>query len=243
MKNWKKTIAKYNTEARNFDNADGLVVRDDYNGGGFIGSRMAGNFIGEQSYADGGQAMGGDIFSRLDDGNKFYTVVVTNTETSGSAINAVVFGANQYSGSTQPNAGVTVDVQESSHAEARAASQTEPFWVNGLRYLTETTSQLNNQVLTIQKRTSNGAINSVIFRPLSFKTASQNQNLQVDAPGYKFMVDGNTSIIVPVEANETVTLILQLGGRFNAANAVNGKSALEIANQRELATGLVTVVK
>jgi hypothetical protein len=236
MKNWKNSVKKYALESRNFDNADGSgLVRDS-----FIGQN---NYIGE-SYANGQNApMGGDVFSYLNDGNKYYTAVITNTETTGDAITAIVFGANQYSGSTQANAGVTVTIQESSHAEARAASQTEPFWVNGLRYRTSTTSQINNQVLTIQKRTSNGEINSVIFRPLSFLTSYQQQSLQVDAPGYKFLVDGNTSIQVPVEANTNCTLIMQLGGRFNAGNAVQGQSALAVANQKELATGLVQVVK
>lgn len=230
MKNWEKAVAKYKAESQNFNNFEG----------GFVG--QSNGFVGQTSYANGQGAMGGDIFSSLDDGNKYYTVVVTNTETSGAAITAIVFGANQYSGSTQANAGVTVTVQESSHAEARAASQTEPFWVNGLRYQVETAAQLN-QTWTIQKRTSNGEIRSVIFRPNSFKTAYQNQSLQIDAPAYKFLVDGNTSIQVPVIANEEVTITLQLGGRFNAANAVQGASAIEVANQQQLATGLVQVVK
>lgn len=237
MKNWKKAVAKYSLESKNFDNYDGNITSES-----FVGQR-SNSFVG-QSYANGQNApMGGDIFSTLNDANKYYTAVITNTETSGSAITAVVFGANQYSGSTQANAGVTVTIAESSHAEARAASQTEPFWVNGLRYLTTTTTQMNGQILTIQNRTSNGSINSAQFRPLTFRTAYQQQSTQIDAPGFKFGVDGNTSIQVPVIASEVVTLVLQLGGRFNAANAVQGGSALAVASQKELATGLVQVVR
>lgn len=234
MNNWKKAIQKYSLESRNFSNANGLIVKDN-----FVGQRSNG-FIGE-SRAEGG--MGGDTFTFLNDGNKYYTVVIENTNTGGSAVTAIVFGANQYGiNNDQPNAGVTVTVEESSHTQARAASQTQPFWVNGLRYFVETTAQLSN-VITIYKKTSNGEVNSQIFRPLTFKTASQNQSLQIDAPGYKFPVDGDTQIQVPVNPSEQVTLVLQIGGRFNAANAINGQSALEVANQRELSTGLVQIVQ
>lgn len=232
MNNWKKAVAKYSLESRNFNNAEGLVVKDS-----FIGAR---NFVGETSNAEGG--MGGDMYSHISDGNKFYTIVASNTNTA-STVTAVAFGANQYSGSEQPNAGAVVTVSQSSHAEARAASQNSPFWVNGLRYITTTLSQLNSQVLTIQKRDSNGMINSMPFNPLVFKTANQNQSLQIDAPGFKFGIDGNTSIQIPLVASESITLILQVGGRFDAAKAVQGGSALEVASQKELTSGLVQVVR
>lgn len=235
MKNWKNAVAKYSLESKNFDNFTGEQMRDS-----FVGQQ---NSFAGQSYANGQNAgMGGD-FSYLNDGNKYYTIVITNTLTVGAAVTAVIFGANQYGAtSDQPNAGVTVTVQETSHAEARAASQTEPFWVNGLRYEVSAASQLS-QVWTIQNRSSNGVINSWQFRPGVFKTSYQNQSLQIDAPGYKFGVDGNTSIQIPVVANTNATLTLQLGGRFNASNIVQGSSSVEVASQRELATGLVQVVK
>jgi hypothetical protein len=237
MKNWNQAVNKYKLESGNFDNYDGPLYQNNFMG-------QAKSFIGEAHNADGNAGtMGGDIFSNLSDGNKFYTIVVQNTQTTGAAITAVVFGANQYSGSTQPNANVTVTVQESSHAEARAESVMSPFWVNGFRYRTTTSSQMNGQVLTFQKRTSTGEIQQYIFRPLSQFTSYQQQSLQVDAVGYKFLVDGNFSIQVPVIAAETVTLILQLGGRFQPQNIVAGQSSLAVANQSPLQTGLVQVVK
>jgi hypothetical protein len=233
--NWKAAIRKYSLESNGLSNADGLVVKDS-----FVGQA---NFVGESVSNADGNVMGGDMFSRISDGNKYYTIVASNTNTSTSTT-AVAFGANQYSGSEQPS-GVTatVTVAQSSHAEARAASQNSPFWVNGLRYITTTLTQLNSNVLTIQTRYSNGLINSIPFNPLVFKTANQNQSLQIDAPGFKFGIDGNTSIQIPLIASESITLILQVGGRFDAAKAVQGQSAIEVANQRELTSGLVQVVR
>lgn len=235
MKNWKNAVAKYSLESKNFDNFTGEQMRDS-----FVG--QSNSFVG-QSYANGQNSpMGGDAFSYLNDGNKYYTIVITNTQTTGADVTAVIFGANQYSDATQPNAGVTVVVQETSHAEARAASQTEPFWVNGFRYEASNAAQLS-KVWTIQNRSSNGVINSWQVRPNVFKTSYQNQSLQIDAPGYKFGVDGSTSIQIPVAYSQNATLTLQIGGRFNAANIVQGSSSVEVASQRELATGLVQVVK
>lgn len=232
MKKWNQsTVDRYNAESQSFDNFGGGIVQDSY-----IGE----NYIGE-SRADGGASpMGGDIFSKLSDGEKYYTVVVTNTQTSGAAVTAIVFGANQYSGSTQANAGVTVTVQESSHAEVRSESQNSPFWVNGLRYMCATASQLQGQVPTIQRRNSAGVTESVQFRPLSFKTADQQSTTQIDAPNYAFQVDGTVSMQVPVIASEVLTILFQIGGRFNASQSVSGKSPLEVANQRALRTGIVS---
>ncbi len=244
-RSWKDTIKKYSLESKNFDNYDGggsLPISD-----GFIGQKRSASFIGENrnssSYANG-QSMGGDVYSQIADSDKYYTITVTNTNTTGDAQTAVIFGANEFGISNDQDSGtITVDVAESSHTEARGDSIMRPFWVNGLRYSTETTTQLNGQVLTIQYKSSSGDLIQKIFRPLVFKTASQNQSLQVDAPGYKFPVDGNTSIRVPVIASESVTLILQIGGRYDSTKAVEGESALSTASQRELATGIVTVVK
>lgn len=236
MSNWKKAVAKYSAESRNFDNFTGEQMRDS-----FVG-QASNSFVG-QSYANGQNAQMGGDFSYLNDGNKYYTIVITNTQTSGDDVTAVIFGAYQYGASaTQPNAGVTVTVSETSHAEARAASMTEPFWVNGFRYEASNAAQLA-KVWTIQNRSSNGVINSWQVRPNVFKTSYQNQSLQIDAPGYKFGVDGSTSVQIPVAYSQNATLTLQLGGRYSASNIVQGASSVEVASQRELATGLVQVVK
>jgi hypothetical protein len=226
-KNWNRAVAKYNLEAANFSNADG----------NFVG-QVKNNYIGE-SRADG---MGGDMYSQLPDSDKYYTVVCSNTSTS-ATVTAVVFGGSLYSGATQPNAGATVIVDESSHAQVRSQSIAAPFWVNGLRYLTTTANQLNGQVLTIARQSPSGDFSSKIFRPVSFKTASQNQTLQIDAPGYKFGVDGNTYINVPLLPSEQVTIVMQIGGRFDPNAIISGDSALQVANQQQLSSGLVQIVR
>lgn len=229
-KDFQREIAKYHAEAENFDSADGLYS-------GYAGE--SNGYAGEQNNADGMQmSQSGDVFSRISDGERNYTVVITNTNTSGAAINAIVFGADLYSGATQENAGVTVTVQESTHARVRAASQRSPFWVNGIRYITTTNSQMTSQVPKIWRKSSAGGDQSFPFIPLRYRTSYNNITTQIDAPDLKFLVDGATYWEVPVIANETVTIVFQLGGRWDAAKVVQGKSPVEVANQSKLVSGI-----
>lgn len=226
--NYKKAIQQYNMEAQAFDSADGLYSS-------YVGES---NYLGE-SRADGAyQSQAGDVFSKIQDGERIYTIVITNTNSSGGAINAIVFGADLYSGSTQPNAGVTVTIQESSHSQVRAESQRSPFWVNGLRYITTTNSQMTSQVPSITRSTSAGKVETVPFRPLSYRTAYNQITTQIDAPNFKFAVDGSTYWTVPVIANETVTIIMQIGGRYDASKVIDGQSPVKVANQSRLISGI-----
>ena len=227
-RNFNDAVRKYNLEAQRFDSADGL-----YNG--YVGQN---NYAGE-SYASGpASAPVGDVFSKINDGERIYTVVITNTNTSGAAINAIVFGADIYPGAAQANGGVTVTIQESSHSQVRYESQRSPFWVNGLRYITTTNSQMTSQVPTLTRSNSAGRVETVPFRPLSYRTAYNQITTQIDAPDFKFMVDGSTYWTVPVIANETVTMILQIGGRWDAAEVVKGDSPVMVANQSRLISGI-----
>ncbi len=238
MSNWNKARAKYSRLTSNFSSFDGSEMKS-----GFAGQAKS-NFIGQRSAADGSAAMpGADMFSKLEASNQILTVVIQNTQTTGSTTTtAVVFGAYQYSGSTQENTGVSVDVLESSHAQVRAQSINEPFWVIGLRLLVSNTQQLA-QTIQIQYKNPSGDIVTKQFRPLSFRTASQNQSDQIDAPNYSFGIDGSASMRVPMLQNTTATITLLLGGRWNASKAVDGASPLSVGSQTPLNTGLVTIVQ
>jgi hypothetical protein len=222
-KNYKNLIAKYNSEVEAFDSADGL-----YN-----------NYVGNENRADGSySAPSGQGFTKISDGDRLYTVVVTNTNTSGGAVNAIVFGSDLYSGSTQPNPGVTVTVQESSHAQARNESSRSPFWVNGLRYITTTNSQMTSQIPVFYRTSSSGRGEFEPFRPMAYRTAMNNISNQVDADDFQFYIDGSSYIQVPVIANETVTFMLYIGGRVDMGEALKGNSPFKVANQKKLNTGI-----
>lgn len=223
---YKESIKRYNADAMNFDNADGL-----YNS--YVGE----NYVGQD--ADGGMGVADGGAAHIETGDDVYTIVVTNTNTSGAAINAIIFGADLYTGATQPNAGVTVIVDESSHSQVRSESQRSPFWINGLKYITTTTTQMTSQILTFTTQSSAGAVNSVPFRPLTFRTAFQQISTQIDAINTKFLVNGSFYITVPTIANEIITIICKIGGRFSSSGALKGGSAFKVANQAKLPGGFI----
>ncbi len=244
MKNFKSLAAKYRHDAGSMSNADGAGQFKDT----FMGQARTSNYggAGRLSYADGGAPQG--QFSKLPDTQKIYTAVLQNTKTSGAAVTCTLFGANIYGvtddqvGGVNGTNGAYVTIAESSHKQVRGQSMSSPFWVNGLRYLTTTTAQLNGQIGTLVSNDSAGTVNSSQFRPLSYKTAAQNQSLQVDAPTLNFGVDGTTSLTLPVIANETVTIVLQIGGRFTPQNTLDSQSPLQVAAQNPLSTGTTTVI-
>jgi hypothetical protein len=100
-------------------------------------------------------------------------------------------------------------------------------YINGLRYCVSNRDQLNNSLM-FTKYSGFGYIQSVEFRPLAFMTSYQQQALQIDAPGYKFMLNSGTIIDVPINPNEKITLLFQI---------------CDIPNENELTTGLVQVIK
>ncbi len=221
---------RYNMEAGKLSSFNGSEMRD-----GFVG--QVSKFAGQTSYADGSNA-----FSQLADSNKTLTVVCSNTLTAAGDVNCIVFGAYEYSGATQPNAGAVVTIDESSHAQVREQSKSQPFWINGLRMAVSDASQLGKLTLITYKNPS-GDVTTKKFRPASYRTATQLTTTQIDAPNYTFGVSGETSMSVPVTNGQSVTWTLNIGGRFDASNLVEGTSPMAVANQKPLATGLVTVIQ
>lgn len=249
MNKFSDAAKKYRHQAGSLMNANGAnLIQDSSN---FMGQSQG--FMGQGSQisrADGAAPAG--QFSTLDDANKYYTATLTNTNTGGNPVTCTLFGANQY-GTTDNQAGATpysqaangfggayVTIEETSHGLVRGETLNSPFWINGLRYTVETTPQFA-KIGIIQKLSSAGTLVQNQFRPLSFRTSYQQQSLQVDATGYKFGVDGQTSFLLPTIANETVTMIMQIGGRFTPSNIVDGSSPLEVASLTPLSSGLTNV--
>lgn len=233
----KYDLSKYSLEANQFDNADGGIFSI-----GFVGSDASGESANKKTHKGNSGGSGGGDYLDLEAGNDIYTIVITNTNTSGAAINAVVFGADLYQGNAQPNAGVTVTVAQSSHSQVRSESIHSPFWVYGIKYITLTTLQMQTQTLFMTVAESAGKTTSYPLTPLTWRTGAQQITTQVDAPDLKFLVNGSFYLTVPVIANETVTIIAQIGGRVKAANALQhpGASTIAVGGGKPLPSGLVT---
>lgn len=243
--NFSNLANKYRAQAGKFNNADGAGVLKD----SFMGQRRSDSFLGQasrMSNADGAGAPGAQ-FSKLADMDRIYTAILENTKTTGGTVTCTLFGFNEYGvtndqiGGVNGTNGAYVTISETSHAQVRAQSSYSPFWVNGIRFRTTTAGQMSYNG-TLQSKDSAGSIQSSQFRPLTYFTAAQNQNLQVDAPGLAFQIDGTVSFLLPVLANETVTMVLQVGGRFTPQNTLDNASPLQVASQNPLPTGTTTVI-
>lgn len=226
---FEKARGKYRAQANRFSSFNGSEVKAQ----NFVG--QSSRFAGQASNADGMNS-----FAALQDSNKILTVVCSNTATAGADVECIVFGAFQYSGSTQPNAGAVVTINESTHAEVREQSKSQPFWINGFRYKGSVASQLDKIAKIVYKNPS-GDETTKKFSASTYLTAAQLNTLQADITNYSFGVDGTTQIVVPVSFGQYVTLILQIGGRFDASNLVEGTSPILVANQKALNSGLVTI--
>jgi hypothetical protein len=247
MSEFAKKAAAYRKQAGTFNSASGANLFQDSN---FLGQQSQNSFLGQgaerMQYANGAAPQGA-AFSKLADSNQIYTAVLENTNSSGDPVTCTLFGANIYGitndqiGGVNGTGGRSVTISESSHAQVRSQSLYSPFWINGFRFRVTTTPQLSING-TLQVADSAGTIVSNQFRPLTYFTATQQQNLQVDATTLKYQVDGSTSFLLPVIAAEQVTMIMKIGARFAPENVVDNASPLEVGSQNPLSTGTPTVI-
>lgn len=235
-KDLKSAISKYAAFAQDFDN---------YAGNEFVGGYS--NADGQPHVVHHAMPAHGSMTpapspnqaQAIPDGADIITFVCSNQNTSGGAVAAILFGADIYGvTNNQPNAGITVIVDESSHAQVRARSQTSPFWVNGIKYFTTTSNQLASQIWTLTKQSDTGETNTIPFRPAKYRTAYQLIQTQVDVPNVKFEINGERYWSIPLIANEQVTIEVQIGGRYDALQGVRGGAPFSIANQNGLPAGV-----
>lgn len=159
---------------------------------------------------------------KIDANDRTLTIVVTNT--SGAAAEAIIFGANE--GAAQP-AGVTVDVQESSHGEVREESKANPFKIIGMKYSVSNPLQFDN-ILKIIKRTATGTNEEKVYQPRN-ATSPQNftQNL-IDDAAFEMSVTGQDSLRLTINDGVTIVFTMTIRARTNMGNLLKGNNVAEL---------------
>lgn len=197
-------------------NPDNMIGGSDY----YVG-------YGHDGYEGGKDA--NPNLGTIDEADRTMTVTISN---DGSSLNpletARVFGAFTNTANTQPT-GVTVSILETSHEQVRAESQVNPFLVLGLKYIVTNVAQFSNN-LNVFTQTSTGMSLNKTFQPFAYRSAQNQIATQIDAPAYAFGVDGRTELQVPINANEDITLILQLKTRGDITNILRGRGVVDIAS-------------
>lgn len=195
-------------------------------------SNYDGSELNESNYfAQGGlEAAMQNVVEPLD---RTLTFRVTNIGPSNPAV-AILFDGNVQP-LIQPG-GITVTVAETgggagSHDQVRVETLGNPFVIQGLRYFVGAATQFAN-AFTIQKRFPTGKLIQYLWQPTNYVSPTNLNPLVIDAIDFGLVVDGRTSIQVPVEflglAN-TVTLTFTLKAKTSNAHMLFGKNPKELA--------------
>ena len=196
----------------------------------------ANKMIGANDYYVGGNGMSsydGDAhgLGTIDEADRTLTVTVVNDGTSGNPSEvARLFGTYTNPTDAQPT-GVTITVAESSMAQVRAELSANPMLILGFKYVVTNVAQFSNNI-EIFAQQSTGMTVSKSLQPLSWRSAQNFISTQIDAPALAFPIDGKTELRIPVNANETITLILSLKTRGDITNILRGKPVVDIATAK-----------
>jgi hypothetical protein len=195
-------------------------------------SNYDGSELNESNYfAQGGlEAAMQNVVEPLD---RTLTFRVTNAGPANPAV-AILFDGN-VNPLVQP-AGVTVTVAETgggagSHDQVRTETLGNPFVIQGLRYFVGAATQFAN-AFTIQKRFPTGKLIQYLWQPTNYVSPTNLNPLVIDAIDFGLVVDGRTSIQVPVEflgVANTVTLTFTLKAKTSNAHMLFGKNPKELA--------------
>jgi hypothetical protein len=196
-------------------------------------SNYDGSELNESNYfAQGGlEAAMQNVVEPLD---RTLTFRVTNAGPGAPAV-AILFDGN-VSPLAQP-AGVTVTVAETgggagSHDQVRVETLGNPFVIQGLRYFVGNAQQFGN-AFTIQKRFPTGKLIQYLWQPTNYVSPTNLNPLVIDAIDFGLVVDGRTSIQVPVDfsppAATIITLVFTLKAKTSNAHMLFGKNPKELA--------------
>jgi len=195
-------------------------------------SNYDGSELNESNYfAQGGlEASLQNVVEPLD---RTLTFRVVNAGPTNPAV-AILFDGN-VSPLVQP-AGVTVTVAETgggagSHDQVRVETLGNPFVIQGLRYFVGNAAQYGN-AFTIQKRFPTGKLIQYLWQPTNYVSPTNLNPLVIDAIDFGLVVDGRTSIQVPVDflgAPNSLTLTFTLKAKTSNAHMLFGKNPKELA--------------
>ena len=154
------------------------------------------------------------------------TLTVTASNTSGSIQKVVVFAGNRR---PVQAAGVTVSVEESSHAEVQEESKASPFLIKGMKYSVSNALQFDN-VLRIIRRSAAGSSTERVYQPRN-ATSPQNftQNL-IDDDNFSMEVTGQDALEFDIEDGASLVFTFTIKARANIGNLLKGKNVAELSN-------------
>jgi len=160
---------------------------------------------------------------KIDPNDRTLTVVVKNA--SGASAEAVIFGGNAER--AQP-AGLTVDIEESSHKEVREESKSNPFRIAGMKYSVSNALQFDN-VLRIDRRTASGSKTTRVYQPRNATSPQNFTQTLIDDDNFEMDVTGQDSLNVVIEDGVTAVFTFTIKARANLGNLLKGSNVAELS--------------
>ena len=168
---------------------------------------------------------------RINPADRTYTVRVQSTASRSQEV--IVFGG--YENADQP-AGVTVSVGESSHAELRAESKSQPFLINGMKMFVSDPEQIG-QVLKIHHRRSTGAYAGWTYQPADAVSPQNHNPKMIDDGNFEMEVTGHDSLRFQILPGASVTFVFTVRVRASMGNLLQGRNVAEVSHSPRI-TGL-----
>lgn len=153
------------------------------------------------------------------------TLTITINNVSGADAQVIIFGANE--NPAQP-AGVTVDVQESSHNEIKEESKANPFKIQGMKMSVSDPLQFDN-VWTILRKSATGSVGSHPYQPRNATSPQNNNPNLIDDSAFEMDVTGQDSIRFIQKNGVKTTITLTIKARVDMGNVLAGQNVAEIS--------------
>lgn len=160
---------------------------------------------------------------RINPNDRTLTVVVKNT--SGADAEAVLFGG--HANLSQP-AGVTVDVQESSHQQVRSESKSSPFLIQGIKLSVSDQLQFDN-VLKIVRETAAGSNTERVYQPRNATSPANFTSTLIDDSNFEAEITGQDAIKVVIKDGVTMVFTFTIKARANVGNLLKGQNVAEMS--------------
>lgn len=173
---------------------------------------------------------------KVDSLNKTITVLITAGDRAPSGYGEyVLFGGDIY-GFTQnagSDSGITITVQESSHAQVKRETSNSPWIIEKLLWSTSNNDNLQNNIV-YGTRQSTGFLQQEQVQPLNYTEPEQyysaNRNIRIpDFDGLP--IDGIHAFTGRIQGNSVIRMIFNLKAKIERANMLNNENIINLVDQ------------
>lgn len=174
--------------------------------------------------------------SRMNPNARIITLVITNT--TSTTKNVTILNAAD---GTTPSVesipvGCSVTLAQGSYSRLLTEILEKPFQIKGMKYAVKDPSQFDN-VITLGYRNALGTRNQNVLTPYAFRSNLQNIATQLDIADFRYDVNIDSFIMIPVNGTNSVaggerlTLTFYLGAQIQPSRAFYAQPYIAKSNE------------